>query len=116
MKNLEDKVTQLCEIITSTDKKTSIKLGEFDGYYRYEEIEETTYFPSYSATRRFMAKRKLKRIYENTEDSVIKLKCETGFSAENARYVGRELVGELAGFAMILLALGFVAYNSISFK
>ena len=116
MKNLEDKVTQLCEIITSTDKKTSIKLGEFDGYYRYEEIEETTYFPSYSATRRFMAKRKLKRIYENTEDSVIKSKCENGFTAENVRYAGRELVGELAGFAMILLALGFVAYNSISFK
>ena len=41
MKTLEDKVTQLCEIITSTDKKTSTKKGEFDGYSQYEEIEET---------------------------------------------------------------------------
>lgn len=110
MKTLEQKVNRLCEIITSNDKKTVIKDGAFDGYYQCEQVEETTYNPSYSLIRRLIAKRKLKSIYKKTDDPKIKSKCKEGFTNSNAEAIEVESVF----FAGVLSGFGYLIYRGIS--
>ena len=117
MVNERERASKLDKIITDTKAKhkTHIEVEgpmsgdghSFNDSYDYNEIiDKTWYVPENSFSEMRMARKELKKIYENTNDEDLKIICEEGINHEHVKFGLSEYI--VSG--LILTAVGGVGY------